>query len=101
MWRHRIGEYRMTCIFCGQPEHNRIRHCHTCGLPEHRWVDCITALRAALHRKKLMAEQLYEACKVAREWMWNNAYRNISRSPTLEQIELAIEQSEKESNAGS
>lgn len=72
----------MTCIFCGQPEHPV--------------VSCITVLRTALRRKELVASELLDACKAGRNWMWGNAYKNISRSPTLAQMELAIERAEED-----
>lgn len=74
--------------------------CQKCGQPEHPAMDCFAALWGELKRKEIVLSQLYEACKVARDWIKNNAYRNISRSPILMRIELAIEQAEKESDAG-
>lgn len=74
--------------------------CNTCGQPKHPATDCISTLQAELQRKELVLGQLYEACKAGRDWIWNNVnIANLRRSPTLTQLELAIERAEEESSA--
>lgn len=58
------------------------------------------ALREELQRKELVLSQLYEACKAGRDWIYRNASHNfMRRSPTMSQIELAIERADEESVA--
>lgn len=65
--------------------------CHTCGQPAHPATDCVTALRIALLVETLKANDLYDACKAARDYILRNTHQsNVLRSPTLAQIELAI-----------
>ena len=70
--------------------------CPSCGQPKPPAKGSVTALRAELRRKELVVSQLYEACKAGRDWIWANTNIHMHRSPTLAQLELAIERAEEE-----
>lgn len=71
--------------------------CHTCGLPEHPATDCITELKLALLRNKLVATQLYEACKgLTAAILQFDPLDCRPLEPHLPQLYLAMRQAEEE-----
>lgn len=78
----------IRCLKCGQPSQNGSPHQHT---------DCISALQAALQREEVLANQLLEASKEARDIIRRRVQWAGIRpdTPLLAQLKAAIAAAEE------